>query len=187
MENRYSIVISPPEAIIDLVKTMKNELSQEIGWFHSKNSLAHITINEFMAHESEIENIKKQLASICETLAPIQVHLNTFNHYPNGAFFIAPDEVSKIELKAIMKHVNQYFRVKTLFKNSEPHLSIARKLSSEYISKSYKLFSKPIDLNFDCVGVTLRQFNPNVKQFEIITHFDFKNKPKPTFEQGTLF
>ena len=128
MQNRYSLVISPSEEIIALVKTMKEELAKEIGWFHSKNSLAHITINEFMADENEIEIIKKQLQTICESLKPIHVHLNTFDNYPNGAFFIAPDAVSKIDLKQIMKHVNQSFRAKTLFKNNEPHLSIARQL-----------------------------------------------------------
>ncbi|HTG66540.1 MAG TPA: hypothetical protein VL859_09210, partial [Flavobacterium sp.] len=68
MQNRYSLVISPSEEIIALVKTMKEELAKEIGWFHSKNSLAHITINEFMATENEIEIIKKQLNTICESL-----------------------------------------------------------------------------------------------------------------------
>ena len=31
MENRYSLVISPSEEIIALVKTMKEELAKEIG------------------------------------------------------------------------------------------------------------------------------------------------------------
>lgn len=187
MENRYSLVINPHETIIDLVKIMKNELAQEIGWFHSKNSLAHITINEFMANENEIESIKKQLDTICESLKPVSVYLNAFDHYPNGAFFIAPDAVSKIDLKQIMKHINQSFPIKTIFKNNEPHLSIARKLTSENISKSYRLFSKPIDLKFECKSIALRLFNPKIKQFEIIAYFEFRNNPKSTFEQGTLF
>lgn len=187
MENRYSLVISPPEAIIELVKTMKNELSQEIGWFNSKNSLAHITINEFMAHESEIESIKEHLNTICESIAPIAVCLNSLNHYPNGAFFLAPDAVSTKDLKEILKHINKNFRVKTVFKINEPHLSIARRLSEEHITTSYKLFSKPIEFNFDCNSIALRQFNSNIKQFEIIAYFEFKNKPKSTFIQGRLF
>ena len=129
MQNRYSLVISPSEEIIALVKTMKEELAKEIGWFNSKNSLAHITINEFMASDNEMEIIKKQLNSIVESLKPVEVRLNAFDNYPNGAFFIAPDAVSKIDLKEIMKHINQSFRAKTILKNNEPHLSIARKLS----------------------------------------------------------
>ncbi|GEC71484.1 2'-5' RNA ligase [Flavobacterium flevense] len=187
MQNKYSVVISPPEAIIITVKTMKEALFNEIDWFNSKNSLAHITINEFMTSDNEIEILKKQLETIAESLKPVHVHLNAFDNYPNGAFFIAPDAVSKIDLKKIMKHVNQSFRAKTIIKSSEPHLSIGRKLSPENIATAYRLFSEPIDLNFVCNRITLRCFNPEMRQFEIIEHFEFKNNPKPTFEQGTLF
>ena len=193
MQNRYSLVISPSEEIIALVKSMKEELGEKIkltgekGWFHSKNSLAHITINEFMASDTEIEIIKKQLNSIAESLKPVQVRLNAFDNYPNGAFFIAPDAVSKIDLKEIMKHINKSFRIKTILKNNEPHLSIARKLSPEHIALSYRLFSEPINLNFLCNSIALRLFNPEIKQFEIIDYFEFKDNPKPTSVQGTLF
>jgi 2'-5' RNA ligase len=194
MQNRYSLVISPSEEIIALVKSMKQKLSNEIklieggdGWFNSKNSLAHITINEFMASDNEMEIIKKQLNAIVESLKPVEVRLNAFDNYPNGAFFIAPDAVSKIDLKEIMKHINQSFRVKTILKNNEPHLSIARKLSPEHIALSYRLFSEPINLNFLCNSIALRLFNPEIKQFEIIEHFEFKNNPKATLVQGTLF
>ena len=97
MQSRYSIVISPSENNIADVKAMKEALAREIGWYHSKNSLAHITINEFMASDSEIELIKKQLSRICEGLKPVAVCLNSLDTYPNGAFFIAPNEVSKID------------------------------------------------------------------------------------------
>jgi 2'-5' RNA ligase len=187
MQKRYSLVISPSEEIITLVKTMKEQLAKEIGWFHSKNSLAHITINEFMATDSEIGIIKKELLTICDSLKPISVRLNAFDTYPNGAFFIAPDSLSKTELKHILKHVNQTFRFKTLLKNNDPHLSIGRKLSPENIAKAYQLFSNLIELNFVCDSVTLRCFNPVIKQFEIIDSFPFNDNPIATYEQGTLF
>lgn len=187
MQNRYSLVISPPENIIALVKTMKESLAKEIGWYNSKNSLAHITINEFMATENEIESIKQQLFHICDSLAPKSVSLNSFDTFPNGAFFIAADEDSKKELQKIMKHVNQSFRTKTIFKNNEPHLSIARRLNPEKIAAAYRLFSEEIQLNFVCDSIALRLFNPNIKQFEIIDRFEFNSNSKPTFEQGTLF
>ncbi|WP_413998021.1 2'-5' RNA ligase family protein [Flavobacterium sp. W1B] len=186
MQNRYSIVISPPDTIIVLVKLMKEQLAEEIGWFHSKNSLAHITINEFMTTEIEIESIKKQLTAICDTLEPATVHLNSFDTYPNGAFFIAPDENSKNELKKIIKQIHQLLRVKTLFKNNEPHLSIGRQLKPDEISAAYRLFTE-VDINFLCNSVSLRCFDPNKKQFKITDTFEFKNNPSPTFVQGTLF
>lgn len=160
MQNRYSLVISPPENIIAEVKAMKEALAKEIGWYNSKNSLAHITINEFMASDSEIGLIKKQLSRICESLKPVAVCLNSLDTYPNGAFFIAPNEVSKIDLKQILKHINQSFRTKTVLKNNEPHLSIARKLSPEHIAVAYSLFSNPIELNFICNSIALRRLIP---------------------------
>lgn len=187
MQNRYSLVISPPAEIISLIQSMKLNLAKEIGWFHSKNSLAHITINEFMASESEIEVIKKQLTNICDSLKAIPVHFDKFDTFPNGAFFIAPDEHSKKELKKIMKHIHQSFRFAILFKNNEPHITIARQLNTNKIAAAYRLFSNEIDLNFLCDSVALRLFNPTVKQFEIITRFEFNDNPQPTYEQGTLF
>jgi len=187
MQNRYSLVISPPDDIIDLVKSMKLELAKEIGWFHSKNSLAHITINEFMAFESEIEVIKEQLTTICNSLKAVPVYFNKFDTYPNGAFFIAPDEISKKELKKIMKNIHQSFRYEILFKNNEPHMTIARQLKPNKIEKAYRFFSNGINLNFVCDSVSLRLFNPTVKQFEIINRFQFNDNPKASYEQGTLF
>lgn len=186
MQNRYSLVISPPVAIIDLVKSMKAQLADQIGWFHSKNSLAHITINEFMATDAEIDKIKKQLATISDSLKPTTVCLNHFDSYPNGAFFIAPDENSTEKLKKIFKHIHQFFRTKTLFKNNEPHLSIGRQLKTDQLATAYSIFTH-VDMNFLCESVTLRRFDLNKKQFEIIDYFMFNNNPNSSFVQETLF
>ena len=40
---------------------MKELLASKIGWYNSKNSLAHITINEFERDEKELENVKVKL------------------------------------------------------------------------------------------------------------------------------
>ncbi|MGM8362487.1 2'-5' RNA ligase family protein [Flavobacterium sp. ARAG 55.4] len=166
---------------------MKDQLAEEIGWFNSKNSLAHITINEFMASEKQIEFIKKELILICDSIKPVAVSLKTFGTYPNGAFFLAPDEITKPELKSILQYVNQAFNTNTRFKNSEPHLSIARKLSPEKIEKAYRLFPSAVALNFICDSITLRCYNPDVKQFEIVSSFSFNNNPDSFYGQGTLF
>ena len=44
---KYSVVFNPSETVIETVKELKEQLSTKIGWFPSKNSLAHITICEF--------------------------------------------------------------------------------------------------------------------------------------------
>ena len=62
MLNRCSVVIHPSQKIIKEVKTMKELLAAKIGWYNSKNSIAHITVNEFEAPASELEKIKKELS-----------------------------------------------------------------------------------------------------------------------------
>ena len=60
MKKKYSVAIHPSEDIILLVKEMKKKLFDEVNWFHSKNSIAHITICEFEATDDEIEIIKNK-------------------------------------------------------------------------------------------------------------------------------
>ena len=107
MKKKYSVAIHPSEAIILLVKDLKKKLFEEINWFHSKNSIAHITICEFEATDAEIEIIKNKLDLLCDTLEPFEVDLNGFDWYPNGAFFINANEVSKTKLKEVMKNTHE--------------------------------------------------------------------------------
>jgi 2'-5' RNA ligase len=178
MQHRYSIVISPPDVIIALVKSMKEALAEEIGWFHSKNSLAHITINEFMATDSEFEGIKEQLFSVCAILRPIEVYFDHYDNYPNGAFFIAPETHSKRRLEKIIRKIHQSLQLEPLFQNNEAHISVGRRLKPKEIAVAYILFPS-IDMHFVCDSITLRRFNPKIKQFEIINRFDFNTASGP--------
>ncbi|PZX94698.1 2'-5' RNA ligase family protein [Flavobacterium aquariorum] len=186
MEKLYSLVIHPPESVLTLVKSMKEQLASEVGWFNSKNSVGHITICEFKATEKGIENIKKQINKVCDTLSPVEVHLNEFNSFPNGAFFIAPDNDSKKKLKHIMKLFHKSLLIPNMLKSDNPHLSIARRLKPENLTKANRLFTE-IDLNFVCDGVVLRQFDENVKQFFVTDTFKFNNNPQSEMIQETLF
>lgn len=186
MEKLYSLVIHPPEDILILVKTMKEQLASKVGWYNSKNSVGHITICEFKATETAIESIKKQISTLCDSLTPATVHLNSFGSFPNGAFFIAPDKNSKKDLKHIMKRFNKSLQIQGIKKSDNPHLSIARRLSPENLIKANHLFTE-IDLYFVCDSVVLRQFDENIKQFFVTDTFPFNNNPQPQLIQGTLF
>lgn len=176
MEKLYSLVIHPPESILALVKSMKEQLATEVGWFNSKNSVGHITICEFKATEKGIENIKNQIQKVCEKLTPVEVFLNGFDSFPNGAFFIAPDNVSKKNLKHIMKQFHKSLIIPNIKKSDNPHLSIARRLKPENLVIANRMFTT-IDLNFVCDKVVLRQFDENIKQFFVINNFEFKGNP----------
>jgi hypothetical protein len=186
MEKHYSLAIYPSEAVLALVKSMKEQLDREIGWFHSKNAVGHITICEFRATDATLTTIKNQLNRLSDTLKPVEVHLNAFGSYPNGAFFISLDENSKNSLKPIMKRFNESLRIPGIQKSIDPHLSIARKLVPVNLTKALHLFTK-IDVRFLCDRVVLRKFDENIKQFAVIETYAFNNNPQPELVQGTLF
>lgn len=185
MEGHYSVAIYPSEEVIALVKRMKETLSDKVGWFHSKNSVGHITICEFKATDAVIDKVKQQLLRLCDGLEPVEVYLNGFGSYPNGAFFIAPDTNSKNNLKPIMKRINDTLIIQHLHKSDDPHLSIARRLSPEQVQIAFRMFPF-IDAHFLCNSVVLRKFNEQIKQFEVTDTFMFQGNPYEG-EQGTLF
>jgi 2'-5' RNA ligase len=186
MEKHYSVAIYPSEYVIALIKSMKEGLAKEVGWFHSKNSVGHITVCEFKATDTAIEIIKKQLSSVCDTLKPVEVCLNKFDSYPNGAFYISPDKDSKNNLKPIMKRVQESLHKLNMQKSDDPHLSIARRLTPKNLERAKKLFIV-IDLHFLCDSIVLRKFDENIKQFFVIDEFKFNNNPQPELIQGRLF
>lgn len=185
MLHRYSIAIHPSTELIAKIKDMKEQLATEVGWFHSKNAIAHITICEFEADETNLERVKKQLLRICDSITPISVHLNGFGTFPNGAFFISPDENSKIILSPIMRLFHNALVVKTYHHSDVPHLSIARKLSPENLIKASQLFTT-FEEDFLCNGIVLRMLDLEIKQFRVIDSFEFKGL-KPLEVQRSLF
>lgn len=182
---RYSIVIQPSPKVIVEVKQMKEVLATKIGWYNSKNSLAHITVNEFEVSETELENVKKQITSITNFLHSNEVKFDSFNSFPNGAFFLAPDEESKAYLKEIMQKIHQSFKYKTAIKSTEPHISIGRRLSPENLSIAFSMLDRP-EISFLCDRLALRVFNEQRKQFDVVEEFVFKGKERDDI-QGELF
>lgn len=81
--NRYSVVIQPDDPDIIRFKFCKDKLSNTIGNYGSRNSMAHITILEFDATEEElvsiIEKLNKMLEKKCR-LTPYLVKLFIQKH-----------------------------------------------------------------------------------------------------------
>ena len=183
----YSIVIQPSDSVITEVKQMKELLASKIGWYNSKNSLAHITVNEFERDERELETLISKLTEITKYFKEQEVQFIHFDTFPNGAFFLAPDEDSKSYLKKIMASVHQKFPYPVKIKSNEPHISVGRRIQPEKMGIAKNLFSENQNINFTCDTIALRVFNEERKQFDIIATFSFLGEASQDTIQGTLF
>ncbi|MEK6450350.1 MULTISPECIES: 2'-5' RNA ligase family protein [Myroides] len=184
--HKYSLCFQPNDQIIETVKLMKLKLAEEIGWYNSKNSLAHLTIVEFHASETEIKRVKQQVERCCNRFVPTDVILNDFDTYPNGAFFLTVDTNAKIILQDYVKQLLEILQVKVITKSYDAHLSIARKLDAQKIEKAYQLFGKQ-HLEFLCNHIALRKFNLERRQYDIIDTFMFLSQPDDRPIQMELF
>ncbi|MHC5200968.1 2'-5' RNA ligase family protein [Myroides sp. LJL119] len=184
--NKYSICFLPDQKTIEQVAQMKLALAEHIGWFNSKNAIAHITIAEFQAQKTQIDHLKPILSRCCAHFKPIDVYLQEFKNFPNGAFYLDIDPQASIILQDYAKQINQILPFKKITTSTLPHLSIARKLTSAKVQQAFEFFEKP-DLKMHCQGIALRKLNTEKLQFDIIENFSFLSKEQTYQKQLSLF
>lgn len=166
----YSIVISPPSEVLIQVDAHKNILADNIGWYHSRNAKAHITILELMANDNEISVVEKFMTAFCKLNSSFDIKFDGVRSYSNGAFFISPDKQSKIITKNFMRNLQNCFPLKADFKSSSPHMSIARKLNKQHVEIANFLFQN-LTAAFHCDRIVLRKFNEDRQQFDDIQQY----------------
>ena len=85
-----------------------------------------------------------------------------------------------------MKEIPKQIQFPVSHKSSEPHISIGRQLNVNQIKEAYNMFQE-INLNFICDGITIRIFNPDRKQYDVLETIPFLSEIEPEKEQLTLF
>ncbi|RAR70881.1 hypothetical protein [Flavobacterium aciduliphilum] len=65
----YSLVIFPTIEQLDLIKSFKKSLKDNIGWFGSANSDGHITIIN-LENDLILELYLNQIRDFCRTIIP---------------------------------------------------------------------------------------------------------------------
>lgn len=131
---QYSVAISPPDAVIEQVRQLKQQLRAAIGWYSSVNALAHITINLFRADAHTIAQWEAYIAGFAAQQQPLSLQFHHTGAFPNGAFFLAPSETSEQQLIPIMKAFHQQAPLPADATSAAPHMSIARRLTPEQLS-----------------------------------------------------
>ncbi|MBA5792231.1 2'-5' RNA ligase family protein [Flavobacterium sp. xlx-214] len=183
--NKYSVVFMPDAQTIALIKEMKLRLSDEIGWFNSKNSLAHFTLFEFLEEAANESQFCKQLERIASEINPFEMTCDAFDSFENGAFYIKPNTETSLlmanEMKTVLKESTS---IKKTITNTTPHLTIGRRLNNDQLMVAKQMFQE-IDISFFVAHLTLRKFNEQTRQFDLYQHFPLLGKPKEI--QGSLF
>lgn len=171
----YSIVLIPSGSVIKEVAAIKLRLKEAIGWYHSVHAQAHITFNLFAGGELTLMNWKHHVQQFAARSQAFNCCLNRTGHFSNGAFFLAPDESSRLELISLMKAFHRAAPKGGFGKSTQPHVSIGRKLSEEQLQIGKELVGE-VNLSFICDNLTIRQFDPQESQYKIIERVDFCKK-----------
>ena len=189
MENlneKYSIAIVPPNEIVARIKSYKDLLASNIGSYKSRNAMAHITIKEIFANEKQLDITLKQIQRCCDSFVPTTVRCSNFNSYPsNKTIFVEPNVESKKKLIEIMKKVQKTITLKSDHISSDPHISIGRGI--EKFEQALNILNFPLNIHFVVDAITIRKFNPEIKQYEIYKTIPFLSLPNQEPQQMRLF
>jgi hypothetical protein len=169
---QFSLVIFPTQEQSELIKSYKQLLKNQIGWFGSANAAAHITVINF-DDEFSLQLHFNRIREFCETAAGQNVVLNQWSSFGDRTFFIAPDMPSQHYLDQLIIDLHHFLGFK--IKNAHAHVSIARGLNANKMRKAYELFSNiEITLKFTCDALYVRRFNEQTKQYsDIIEKISF--------------
>ena len=172
MMQQYSIVLSPPEPVLEQVKQWKQSLRAAIGWYKSVNALAHITFNVFEAGEERLAAWEAYLAAFVAVRQPVFLLLDHTGTFANGAFYLAPDAASELVLIRIMKdfHARAPERASVII--TTPHMSVGRGLDAGQLAIAQALIREP-RIGFTCNDLVLRRFNKDRMQYDIYKRFLF--------------
>ncbi|KKO92827.1 MULTISPECIES: 2'-5' RNA ligase family protein [Sphingobacterium] len=185
--NKYSFVFQPDEAGIILVDGLKRRLRASLaevfpdknkGWYRSCNSKAHVTICALEADEHRLASAINVLQEALRYERSQYVYFDHFSSFTGGAFYIAPTVHARSYLKDRARKVVQTLAGFDLIEISdEPHISIGRQLEPERLEIAKERL-RSVDLSFMCKGVHVRQFKPDLGQYEVIDFIQFGNQSK---------
>ncbi len=168
---KFSVVFMPDAEAINTVSEMKEMLAAAIGWFNSKNALAHFTVFEFYDDGSSLVAICNKLALIASFMEPFSGFCSSFDSFDNGAFFLKPEQGTFEKMKTVMTDIiHKSDMIEKTITNTTPHMSVARRLTPEKLAIA-KLLLTNADIRFNITCLTLRKFDEQIRQYVIFKEF----------------
>lgn len=175
----YSLAIMPSPAIHEEVVGFKQTFRNAIGKsYGSANADGHISLDGFDAAEADYPLILAEYTRLISPLTPFQLNFSGFADFDRAnfsAFYIKPTEDScdgiRERTQAIMKGFDKKFKKQYMQKwadeSKNPHMSIGRRLTREWIALAYSLFTE-YDAGFLCDSFAIRKYNEKRRQYEVI-------------------
>ena len=188
----YSIVISPREKDVSSVKDMKGLLFKAIGMYGSRNSEAHITIVTFKADPPELDKVIRYVNTFCLRCSAENLEFVKFASFSTTfTFYLESSSDTQEWFKELVKRFNKQFPLnKTTCEystSSKAHITIGRKLNLSKLGVAHHLFkNQTVDIVFPCKSMVIRKFNPDIGQYEALSHHLFGNKTDLYLEDQQL-
>lgn len=175
----FSLAIMPPSSIAEDVRGFKLAYRNAIGKsYGSANADGHISLDGFDAAEADYPLILAEYTKLVSPLTPFELNFSGFADFDRAnfsAFYIKPTEAScdaiREHTQAIMKGFDKKFKKQYMQKwadeSKNPHMSIGRRLTREWIALAYTLFSD-YEAGFSCDSFAIRKYNEKRRQYDVI-------------------
>ncbi|MCF0062523.1 2'-5' RNA ligase family protein [Dyadobacter chenwenxiniae] len=176
---QYSLAIMPGAPISLEVAGMKQQLRAAIGKsYGSANAEAHISLDGFEADENDFPYILAEYRRIVFELTPFEISFSGFDDFDRAdysAFYIKPTIDSSAEIrrrseaviKAFDKKLKKQYIKKWADESKNPHMSIGRRLTREWIALAYSTLST-YEASFTCDAFAIRKFNEKRRQYDVV-------------------
>jgi 2'-5' RNA ligase len=184
----YSLAIMPNAAILQDVAEMKRQYRTATGKsYGSANAEAHISLDGFEASEDDYPYILAEYRRIVSELDPFDIFFFGFEDFDRGnfsAFYIKPTEESsaairkrtELVMQRFDKKIKKQYMQKWADESKNPHMSIGRRLSREWIALAYSIFTK-YEASFHCNAFAIRKYNEKRRQYDVVDLLPLQGTP----------
>ncbi|KQS27171.1 2'-5' RNA ligase [Dyadobacter sp. Leaf189] len=169
----------PSAAILQEVAEMKQQYRIATGKsYGSANAEAHISLDGFEASEEDYPYVLAEYRRIVSELDPFEIVFSGFNDFDRGnfsAFYVKLTEESSedirkrtaVVMKTFDKKIKKQYMRKWADESKNPHMSIGRRLSREWIALAYSIFTT-YEARFHCNAFAIRKYNDKRHQYDVV-------------------